>query len=75
MKYLIIGVVVVLVLFLLFNNRENFSKSGLAMTDEDCDKLAYVYTDNDKKLICDKSRRKTLDHSTGNYYSVYGELV
>lgn len=75
MKYLIIGVMIVLVMYLLFNKRENFSKSGLAMSDEDCDKLAYVYTDNDKKLICDKNRRKTIDKTTGNYYSIYGELV
>ena len=80
----ILIVVLVLVGFVLMT-RENFSTSGLAISNDYCNKLVDVYydpTDADAKRradyrerICGMQRRNTIDMETGNYYTQNGILV
>ncbi len=63
---------------------EKFASSGLAISNEYCDRLAYAYWKprvNDPQIreaarenICDTRRRKTVHKPTGNYYTVDGVL-
>lgn len=78
-------VAAILMLFFYYNNSEGFSKSGLAISDDDCRKLAKVYyhplikNDIDDKnylnRICGKCRRNMVDFETGNYYTENGFLI
>ena len=78
-------IMLLVVLGLLLTVKENFSASGLAISDEYCDKLAQVYLDPSNKdpafraeyeqRLCGNVRRRTIDHKTGNYYTVNGVLV
>lgn len=64
---------------------EKFSSSGLAISNDYCDRLAYSYWRppiNDPTIreaarvnICDKRRRQTIHRPTGNYYTVDGALL
>ena len=87
MKNLPICVLIALlvVLGLVMTLRENFSTSGMTISDDYCAKLADVYFDPknanqeyrnmyDKK-ICGDIRRKTIDPRTGNYFTENGVLV
>jgi len=67
------------------DKQEGFSKSGLNMSDQYCDKLVHSYLDptNDNKAdqlinyirVCSPLRKHAIDPSTGNVYTNYGKLV
>jgi len=75
----------IIVLCLLVSLREPFTDSGLPMSDDYCTKLTDVYyrpDDSDPKnradyrnRICGEIRRETIDHATGNYYTVNGQII
>ncbi len=81
---LIVGLIALIYLFTTQNN-EPFSASGLAISDEDCTKLASVYyrprvnnpfcRDQYLDRICGRRRRDTIDYDTGNYYTSGDILV
>jgi len=81
-------IVAILLFFVLYYStlkRENFSKSGMSISDPKCMELADVYykpQDNNptnrslyRKEICGPQRRKTVNFPTGNYFTEHGELV
>jgi hypothetical protein len=78
-------IILVAVLYLFLTIREKFSTSGLAISDDYCNKLADVYhmpmlqdqeaRDDYKQRICGRSRRYTVDSQTGNYYTENGTLI
>ncbi len=81
-----VALFVFLYLFLsMGSNNENFSTSGLAVSDKYCTQLADVYYQprisdidmrNDfRKRICGKVRRETVDFPVGNYYTRNGMLL
>lgn len=82
---IIIGIAVIILLVVTFSWRENFSTSGLAISDRYCAKLAQVYhkpmlQDEEARAdyenrICGKERRCTIDNQTGNYFTQNGVLV
>ena len=82
---IIIGIAVIILLVVMFSWRENFSTSGLAISDRYCTKLADVYhrpmlqdqeaRDDYKNRICGRERRCTIDEQTGNYFTQNGVLV
>lgn len=65
--------------------RENFSSSGLNISDDYCNRIADVYYDPKnvnaeqremyKQMICGKQRRNTITRETGNYFTQNGVLV
>ena len=75
----------VALMFLCMPKNEQFSTSGLNMSDRYCQKMADVYykpKDNNvdcrhnyRKRICGKQRRHTIDTKTGNYFMDHGVLV
>jgi len=79
------AVALFVVLYLLMTRRENFSSSGLAVSDAYCEQLADVYaypriTDIDRRhdfrrRICGPVRRNTVDYRTGNYLTINRQLV
>ena len=87
MKNLPICVLIVLlvILGLAMTFKENFSTSGMTISDDYCTKLADVYFDpqntnqeyrnkyNEK--ICGNARRNTIYPRTGNYFTENGVLV
>ena len=87
MKNLPICVLIVLLIVfgLMLTLRENFSTSGMTISDDYCGKLASVYFDprNTNQeyrnlyegKICGNVRRKTIDPRTGNYFTENGVLV
>jgi len=78
-------VVLFLVLYFVIYRRENFSTSGLAISDPYCTQLADVYynpnvtdpkcRENYLRRICGKRRRNTIDFRTGNYFTENGQLL
>ena len=87
MRNLLLLILISLLLILIFCNgqKENFSTSGLAISDQDCDKLASVYYNprisdpecrqNAHQRICGRQRRSTVDTATGNYFYDNGVLI
>jgi|LakMenEpi03Aug12_release.lakeMendotaPanAssembly.Ray.scaffolds.fasta_scaffold242467_3 hypothetical protein len=81
--YLIVLLLIIIGLFL--TTRENFSSSGLTISNDYCTKISNVYFDpksTDKvyrdayeEKICGHVRRKTIDPKTGNYYTENSILV
>ena len=65
--------------------RENFSSSGLTISNDYCNNLADVYyrpTDTNetnrlryREQICGQQRRHTIDRETGNYFTEGGILI
>lgn len=61
-------------------DKENFSRSGLSISDDYCHRLSSIYQDsniqdpNFTKKLCDYDRRTNIYPTTGNYYSYYGSL-
>ena len=82
---IIVAVILFLVLYFFMSRRENFSQSGLAISDPQCLQLADIYykpsdrnpdNRNDyRRRICGKERRNMVDFPTGNYFTEGGELV
>lgn len=87
MKKLLIILFIAAAVLMLFcaPDREKFSASGMAVSDEYCRKLADVYyrpkirdiecRDDYFERICGKKRRNTIDFRTGNYFTQSGILV
>jgi hypothetical protein len=83
--------ITLLIIFLLFlyyrelNYIENFSSSGLALSNLDCDKLAYIYNrpyiiDPKKRAIyksdfCDVSRKNSPYYETSDFDTSYGYFL
>ena len=69
----------IIILLLLYyrqlNYLENFSSSGLALSNQDCNQLAYIYNrpyilnqqeqELYRKKICDNMRRENIYYETG----------
>jgi hypothetical protein len=82
---LCILIVVLVVIGFMLVVRENFSNSGLNISDDYCNKMADVYYDprnvnseqrqKYKQMICGKQRRNTIAMKTGNYFTQNGVLV
>jgi hypothetical protein len=82
---IIVAILLFFVLYYSVQKHENFSKSGMSISDRKCMELADVYykpTDNNPKNrnqyrreICSPLRRKTVNFPTGNYFTEHGELV
>lgn len=83
---LIVLIIAVLVIILCLRPSfsEGFTKSGLSMSDIECDKLVSVYTPQIKgrecrsrfmKNVCSDMRRKQIDFPSGNFYTVDGMLL
>ncbi|AYV82368.1 MAG: hypothetical protein Homavirus38_2 [Homavirus sp.] len=86
MIILILILLLIIALVILYNPaNEQFSTSGLAISDADCQKLVDVYyrpndhspvcRDDYTRRICGYQRRNTVDPQTGNYYTSYGQLL
>jgi len=87
MNILLIFVAVTIFMFFIFhqNKSENFSVSGLSISDDECHKLSSIYYKpcmndpdcrlNGTKRICGRCRRNLIDYRTGNYYTNNGELI
>lgn len=87
MKNLPICILIVLLiaLGLMLTVRENFSTSGMTISDDYCTKLADIYFDPQNtnaayrnyygEQICGDVRRNTIDPRTGNYYAENGVLI
>lgn len=82
---IIVAILLFFVLYYSMSKRENFSKSGLSISDRKCLELADVYyrpTDNNpvnrnlyRREICSPQRRESVNFPTGNYFTEHGELV
>ncbi|QKF93678.1 hypothetical protein QKU48_gp0220 [Fadolivirus algeromassiliense] len=78
-------ITIVAVLFLFMAVRENFSVSGMTISDDYCTKIADVYykpkdnngecRSNYRARICGRQRREGIDPRTGNYYTENGVLI
>lgn len=83
--HILVIIALVVVLYLVFSRKEQFSASGLAISDKYCTQMADVYyrpkvynptcRDNYRKKICGPQRRKMINYNTGNYFTLNGELV
>ena len=70
---------------LMMTLRENFSTSGLTISDDYCSKLTNIYLDphnNDQQYrhafsekVCGNKRRHMIYPKTGNYYTENGVLI
>lgn len=80
-----VAFIIILVLCMFMTVKERFSTSGLAISDDDCDRLAEIYyrpfDNNDfrrsiyAKSLCGRTRRNSIDGLNGNYYTVNGMLI
>jgi hypothetical protein len=59
------------------NKTESFAKSGLSISDRDCNKMMHIYgPEGDmSKQFCEKHRRETIDFPSSNYLTRNGVLV
>jgi len=81
---ILIIVGLVLLFFLFSSQKENFSASGLAISDQYCTKLAHTYyrprvnnpfcRDVHLDRICGRRRRDKVNYDTGNYYT-WGDIT
>tara|TARA_Y100000780_G_scaffold232552_1_gene265899 strand:+ start:11071 stop:11337 length:267 start_codon:yes stop_codon:yes gene_type:complete len=83
---LVLCVVLALVVMLMLsqNTQENFSESGLNMSDRYCNNLVDGYYNPQdqnpqnrmfyRKRICSPLRRMAIDGATGNYYTNHGKF-
>lgn len=84
---IILIIAIILFVFLFMSKQENFSSSGLNMSNRYCQKLADIYhrphvTEGNeaakhdfRERICGLKRRSTIDNITGNYFMYNGVLV
>ena len=80
---IILLVIVVIIMYFFYPSREQFSDSGLNMSDAYCEKLGAVYykprCQHDETTcmnkICGAKRRFSINHDTGNYFTEGGQLV
>lgn len=87
MQNLPICILVIVLIFVAFMLavRENFSTSGLSISNAYCDRIANTYFDPTMtgeeqrakytNMICGKDRRNTIAMKTGNYYTQQGVLI
>lgn len=77
-------VALVALLFLYASVKENFSVSGMTISDDYCAKISDVYynpsgglgcQDSNRARICGRQRREGIDPRTGNYYVENGVLI
>jgi len=89
MKYIYILTILLIIIYIytvFFKaKKEKFSNSGMAISNQYCDKLAHVYhkpevndieyKNKSREQIYGGVRRHTLDYETGNYFAKNNMLI